>query len=68
MNNKSQYKLLFMGLEITKTTLFLLELGLITFLFFNYVGWNDLSKIAEINPTLDDPFTLLSIVLLPRVN
>ena len=56
---KSRDSTIFLGL-------FLLELGLITFLFFNYVGWNDLSKIAEINPTLDDPFTLLSIVLLPN--
>ena len=56
---KSRDSTIFLGL-------FLLELGLIAFLFFNYVGWNDLSKIAEINPTLDDPFTLLSIVLLPN--
>ena len=47
-------------------TLFLFELGLITFLVFKYLGWNDLLKIAEINLTLDDPFTLLSIFLLPN--
>jgi len=56
---KSRDSTIFLGL-------FLLESGFITFLFFNYVGWDDLSKIAEINSTLDDPFTLLSIVLLPN--
>jgi hypothetical protein len=46
--------------------IFLSEIGFLTFLFFRFLGWNNLSKIAEINPTLDDPFTLLSIVLLPN--
>lgn len=54
----------------TDSTLFLFifisEIGFLTFLFFRFLGWNNLSKIAEINPTLDDPFTLLSIVLLPN--
>ena len=45
--------------------LFLIELGYILFLFFSYAGWNDLSKIAEINVTLADPFTMMAIIQLP---
>jgi hypothetical protein len=45
--------------------LFLIELGYIAFLFFKYIGWNDLSKIAEINLTLYDPFTLMALIQLP---
>ena len=48
-------------------TLFLLELGYIAFLFFKYFGWNYLSNIAEINVTLDDPFTLLALINLPML-
>lgn len=45
--------------------LFLIELGYIMFLFFKYIGLYDLSKIAEINLTLEDPFTILALIQLP---
>jgi hypothetical protein len=45
--------------------LFLAELGYIVFLFFRYIGLDDLSKIAEINVTLDDPFTIIALIQLP---
>jgi len=45
--------------------LFLVELGYIAFLFFKYIGLYDLSKIAEINLTLEDPFTILALIQLP---
>jgi hypothetical protein len=45
--------------------LFLIELGYIMFLLFKYVGWDDLSKIAEINVTLEDPFTIMALIQLP---
>jgi len=45
--------------------LFLIELGYIAFLFFKYIGWNDLSKIAEIHLTLYDPFTVMALIQLP---
>ena len=46
--------------------LFLSEIFYILFLFCNYFGYNDIVKLAEIKLTLYDPFTLLSIVLLPN--
>jgi hypothetical protein len=46
--------------------LFFIEFGYIIFLLFKYVGWNDVLKIAEINITLEDPFTLLSLIQLPK--
>jgi hypothetical protein len=47
--------------------LFLAELGYIVFLFFRYIGLDDLSKIAEINLTLEDPFTILALIQLPML-
>ena len=46
--------------------LFLSEIYYILFLCCNYFGYNDIVKLAEINLTIYDPFTLLSIFLLPN--
>lgn len=45
--------------------LIFIEACYITSLFFNYSGLDDLSKIGEINLTLDDPFTILTLIQLP---
>jgi hypothetical protein len=45
--------------------LFFAEICYVIFLFLNYTGFNDLLKIAEINLSLDDPFTILTLIQLP---
>lgn len=37
----------------------------IIFLVLSYTGCDDLSKIGEINVTLDDPFTIITLIQLP---
>jgi hypothetical protein len=45
--------------------LIFIEACYIICLFFSYAGLDDLSKIGEINVTLDDPFTILTSIQLP---
>jgi len=45
--------------------LFFIEICYIIFLFLNYNGWDDLSKIGEINASFNDPFTIITLIQLP---
>jgi len=45
--------------------LFFIQICYIIFLSFSYMGCDDLSKIGEINVTLDDPFTIITLIQLP---
>ena len=41
------------------------KLGYVISLFFNYIGWYDIAKIAEVDFNINDPYLIIALIQFP---